>query len=140
MTKQKAKKLTGLTLADFMTNTNLSQPSEMALTIDKKETDHHLLIVGAQSKRVSRARMTWGTKTNALNKALEPIKDEIDKAVKRLEEESKISNAFALELVVGWSFGDYKISKVAELLDENVGLADAVISHAFAKESTLVKK
>ena len=140
MTTKKTKKLTGLTLADFMTNTNLSAPSEMPLYIDGNETDHHLLIVGAQSKQVTRARLVWGTETNKLLESLKEIPDEVEKAILRLESESKISNAFALELIVGWSFGGISADNVTELLIENVGLSDAVISHAFAKESILTKK
>jgi hypothetical protein len=141
MTNKKAKKiLTGLTLEDFMTDTNLSAPSKMILSIDKIETDHYLLIVGAQASKATRARLTWGHKTNALTELLKTITDDIDKAMRRTEEESKINNDFAIELIAGWSFGDYDTEKVVKLLSENIGLSDAVISFAFAKETTSAKK
>jgi hypothetical protein len=139
-TKTKPKILTGLTLEDFMTDTNLSTPSKMTLFSNKVKTDHYLSIVGAQSLQVTRARLTWGHKTQALTELLKSITDDIDRAVRRTTEESAISNAFALELITGWSFGDYKITKVSKLLSDNIGLADAVISFAFAKETTLAKK
>lgn len=142
MTKAKVEKkvLKGLTLEDFMSNTNLSKPSKMVMSIDGIETDQHLLIVGAQSKQVTRARMIWGSETNELNKAIEEIPDGIDKAMRKLEGENAINNAFALELVVGWSFDGYKVTKVAKILSDNDGLSRAVIAHAFARETTLAKK
>lgn len=144
MTKAKADKkpevLTGLTLDDFMTNTNLSKPSKMVLCVDKVETDHFLLVVGAQSKQVTRARLTWGSEIKALNDAINDMEAGVDKAMRKIDGEFAINNAFALELVVGWSFDDYKVSKVAKILADNDGLSTAVIAHAFARETTLQKK
>jgi hypothetical protein len=140
MTTKKPKKLTGLTLADFLTNTNLSQPSKMPLLIDDIETDHYLMVIGAQSKQVTRSRLIWGTETNKLNEELKTIKDDIEKGMVRLEKESHLNNLFAVDLVVDWSFGDFNKEDFLNLLTENTGLANAVISHAFAKESTLAKK
>jgi len=140
MTTKKTEVITGLTLDDFMTNTNLSKPSKLVLQSDGVDTDQYLLVVGAQAKQVARARLTWGMETAELDDAIKDLPSGVDRAMRMMEGESAINNPFALELIVGWSFDSYKISKVAAMLSDNEGLAKSVIFHAFSREATLEKK
>ena len=63
---------------DLFTKTLHGQPSELELKMGDVATGEHLLVVGSESKGVSRARIVWATKRNSLKPAVE---GDIDSAI-----------------------------------------------------------
>ena len=134
MTKQKFK------LEDFFTKDLAEKAAKMPLMYDGKDTGCFLMVKGIDAKSVQRARIIAQVGYADAAEESELIKDKLEKAEFERNIKEDIEIKLALELVDGWSFDGFDKEKIAELLQQNQGLAFAVIAHATTPSNYLAKK
>ena len=135
-----AKKAKTYKLSDFFTKDKNEESTKMALMYDDEDTGCFLMVKGIEAKSMQRARIT--TQVNYADAAEKSatIADKIERAQFERETKEQIEIVLANELVTDWSFGNYTPSKLLHLLDQNQGLAFAIIAHATTPSNYLEKK
>lgn len=135
----KSKKV-NYTLSDFMTKDKNETATEMKLMYDGNDTGCYLMVKGIDAKSIQRARITAQVGYADAAEKSELIKDKIDRAEFERNEKEQIEIELAVNLIDGWSFGDYEPENVIKLFAQNQGLAFAVIAHATTPSNYLEKK
>lgn len=129
-----------LTLQDFLMPTLSDEPTKLLLIKGGKATAEYLEVVSAAHKKLKRAKMKYGMAHNAILEKARAIEDTLDQNVYYTEEKLAIDTDYALELVAGWSLGEFTQSAVESLLRDNSVLVDAIIARANDTEQYTVKK
>lgn len=137
MNKSKEK---NYTLSDFMTKDKNETATKMPLMYDGNDTGCYLMVKGIESKSIQRARITAQVGYADAAEKSEAIKDKIDKAEFERTEKESIEIELAVKLIDGWSFNECNEDGKRELLEQNQGLAFAVIAHATTPSNYLEKK
>lgn len=137
MTKKAVKKLT---LQDFLMPTLSDEPTKLMLIKDGKETDQYLEVISAAHKKLKRAKMKYGMANNKLLEQAREIESVLEQNVFYTEEKLNIDTDYALELVTGWSLGEFDMQLLESLLRDNDVLVSAIIARAHDTEAYTVKK
>jgi hypothetical protein len=136
-TKTKAKTYK---LSDFMTKDKNETATKMTLMYDEVDTGCFLMVKGIEAKSIQRARINAQVSYADAAEKSEAIKDNIDKAEFNRDQKELVEIELALNLVADWSFGEFTQDALTELLNQNQGLAFAVIAHATTPSNYLEKK
>ena len=136
------KKKESYTYEDFLTETNLNTPTKLPLKIKGKDSGHFFLVSGAMAFSAAKGRKKWLEKVHELNEESKGIDEKLnqEKVGQHNAVHNFISTQFALELIKGWSFGDFTEDRLLNILKENTGLAAEVVNHAFAADGLVQKK
>ena len=136
----KAKATPKYELKDFFTKTNNETSKRMDLLLDGEKTGHYLMVKGSQAPSIQRSIINAQVTYADIEEDSAKIKDKGDKQefIESAREEATIK--LALDLVDGWSFGEFSIEDLKSLLEENKGLALSVFSFAGTSSNYLQKK
>jgi len=136
-TKTKAKTYQ---LSDFMTKDKNETATKMSLMYDDKDTGCFLMVKGIEAKSIQRARINAQIGYADAAEKSETIKGKVNKAEFNRDQKELVEIELALNLVDDWSFGEFTPDALTELLNQNQGLAFAVIAHATTPGNYLEKK
>jgi|LGVE01.1.fsa_nt_gb hypothetical protein len=128
------------TFEDFLTKTNSEDTVTLELKKNNKKTGQSLEVSGVEAKSVSNSRIKWQVSRAAI---AEKYKDEKDQSIlltEKKQEDEVINIDFAMVLVKEWSFGELDKKMLFQLLEENDGLAWAIIAIAYGHEAKHKKK
>ncbi len=127
-------------LSDFMTKDKNETATKMTLMYNEVDTGCFLMVKGIEAKSIQRARINAQVSYADAAEKSEAIKDKTDNAEFNRDQKEAIEIELALNLVDDWSFGEFTQDALSELLNQNQGLAFAVIAHATTPSNYLEKK
>ena len=118
-------------LSKYLHATLQDEPTKLLLSQGDEKTKDFLMVLGSESPRLKRAFAVYGYE---LNKAQEELKSEsmsVEKVLKSTEATVWIDRYLAVEMVTGWSFGEFSKSDLTELLTQNKQLVKAIHARSF---------
>ena len=128
-------------IKDFHTKTLHEASTKMTLRVDNEDTGAHILVKGIHAKSVAQDRLDSQISFSIVADKLEGMSDDVERRIFERDEVESIKVQFASKLITGWSFKEcFSSDDAFELLAENPGLSDSVISHASLNANYFTKK